>query len=185
MTEFRNLPQSLIAEQNDELLLATATEASRITVKRLKYDALTTLKFKHPADQSYGVGTPNTWTKLPFNEATITGEPWLQLNPDGSFTLSAGLYFLRADVTFIVANFGRFALRQGSNFLELSNTYATNDGTAPRAKAVLSKKFAANAATFSLEIAVSNASAVSLNNGDPFLAGLQTTLAACEIYKLG
>lgn len=187
MSEFRNLPQSFVAQQNDELLLATPTEATRISVKSLKYDALATLKFKHPGDQAYGVGTANTWVNIPFNELTLTGaNQWIQLNPDGSFSLTEGFYFLRTEVTFILTNQARLALRQDSNFLEVSKTHAFNDiNIGPRGTCHLSKKFMSTGQTFSVKLAVASPSPFSLATADPFLAGMQATLSSCEIYKLG
>jgi len=187
MSEFRNLPQSFIAQQNDELLLATPTEATRISVKSLKYDALATLKFKHPGDQNYGIGTADTWAKVPFNELILTGvNQWVQLNADGSFSLAEGYYFLKAEATLVLTNQARFSLRRNSDFLEVVKTSAINDSTlAPRAFCQLSKKFPSTGETFSVEISVNNPSSVSLSVADLFLAGVQVTLCSCEIHKLG
>lgn len=181
--EFRGLPPAFGANQEDELLLVNPTSPTRISVKSLRYDSLATLKFKHPADQSYAIGTANTWVNLPFNELTLTSpEQWVQLNPDGSFTLTEGLYFLECGLTFADSNISRLAFRQSSNFLEVANTYA--EFPAHRVPLRINKKFPSTGGTYTLQIAISRADG-SIHSADVFSAGQQATVAACTINKLG
>jgi len=186
MTEFRNLPQQFSVGADDEFLVVGASGPHRITTKALRYDSLALLKFKHPGDQNYGIGTADTWVNIPFNELTLTGvSEWLQLNADGSFSLAEGYYFLQAEVEVQVSNRARLALKRGSDFLEVSKTYAGVDAAGPRGFLRLSKTFYSTGQTFSVEIAVESPSLYTISGADLFLAGIQTSLCSCEIHKLG
>lgn len=184
--EFRGLPPAFAANQEDELLLVNPTSPTRISVKSFKYDSLATLKFKHPADQDYGIGQSNTWAVLPFNNLGFSGvQNWVTLNPDGSFLLDPGLYYLTAGVRLSSSNFQRLALFRGAGIAEVISEYSPSSGNSVATLNLLSRLSVIGQETFSLRIAVEQAKAFTLNVADSFLAGNQVTLATCTINKLG
>lgn len=183
--EFRSLPQAFAADQADELLLVAANP-SRISVKSLRFDSLATLRFNHPADQSYGIGTADTWSNLPFNQINLSGSTqWVSLNADGSFALAPGCYFLESETKFYATNTNRLVLEKDGVVSTLVFGYASS-AVGVYSGARLSEKFSLAAETnLRLRVSVSTPNAIALQSGEAFLAGYQATVAFCEIYKLG
>jgi len=181
--EFRSLPQSFLAAQDNELLVVGATP-TRMSLKSFRYDNLVELKFLYPGDQDYSLGTTNTWANIPFNSSDLTGsEAWTTLNADGSFTLVAGLYLLEAHI--LLGNGGtiRLGLNLSGSFLEITHGNAITAYSA-RTRLLLTKKFASVGDTYRLQVAASDANC-KLATADTFLAGKQSTIATCQIIKLG
>ena len=186
MSEFRNLPQSFIAHKNEELLLVTPTEATRISVRSLQYDSFALLKFSTPADQGYGIGTADVWVNIPFNVLDDSGSiPWVTLNADGSFVLAAGCYKLACELSFYATNNYRIGLLRQGSLTQVVGGYASNTVGVSSKGSLHSRIDLQAQETISLKIAVASPSGVALYVNDSFLAGQQATAAHCEIHKLG
>ena len=186
MSEFRNLPQSFIAQQNDELLLATPTEATRISVRSLRYDSVAILRFLTPADQGYGIGTANVWVNIPFNVLDDSGSiPWVTLNADGSFILAAGCYKLLSEVFFYATNHYRVGLNRQGAFAGVVTGYSASSAGVSSTCSLRARLDLQAQETIALQAAIASPSSFSLNVADSFLSGQMATAAHCEIHKLG
>jgi hypothetical protein len=186
MSEFRNLPLNQAPSADDGLLLVTASSATRITVKSLFWDQVAVLKFLWPGNSSYGIGTADQWAKIPYNTLELdSSDDWIQLNADGSFTLLSGRYLIRSCQTFNECDLFRFALYQGANVIALTSGYALDADQVSRTATVRKKVNLGAQSTFSVQASVSQAHGFTFHANQAFLAGFQTEVGSCEIFKLG
>mgnify|MGYP001113625725 CR=1 FL=1 len=184
MSEFRNLPQQFSVRADDEFLVVGASGPHRITARALQYDNFALLKFDHPADQAFGVGTPDSWTNIPFNNLKISGAvPFINLNANGTFSLSEGIYKIVLHTRLFYTLKARIALEQDNNKISFVCGYSgAGNGIA---LSLVERIDLDMAKTMAFSISVSNAYPQNLHVNDSSLSGSQTTLVTCEIYKLG
>jgi|SRR6056297_1887057 len=186
MSEFRNLPQNFGGSQDDEFLLVTPTTSTRATLKSLFWDRVALLKFLWPADSSYGIGTADQWAKIPYNTLELDStENWIQLNADGSFRLDAGRYLIEPMQSFNECDLFRLALYQDATVIALASGYALDADQVSRVCSLKKKLVLGVQGTFSVQASVSQAHSFTFHASQSFLAGLQTEVGSCEIFKLG
>lgn len=181
---WNQIPFATTPDQDDELLLVNGSgETRRSTYKNLLYDQIAELTWVVTGTQSEGIGTANQWGNIPFNG--LSGPDWVSLNADGSWILSAGIYFL--DVGFQCSATGqvRYRLWDGSNTLVFNSAHA-GTGSLQHAERRIRKRLSIDTTkTLSVQVNVTHTYIHAFYYAFGILSGFNPTIAQGFVWKVG